>query len=496
MFITISILNHIFIILYSFIFIFISVNHDSYSIVILFSLVIIIINDSYSIIVFNLVIFIIYIVHHSSSCVTSNASSTMTDVETAKIIQPRYSKLEERLDLKPILGKLFSKELFNKGHKQELQSKDTCIEQNRAFLDYLLTQPVEQMKTFCQVLQEDVCNASHQELAEEMLTAITPVDPWKRMPHSLQIIANQISKSPDTCAVWTLLKQAIPSVAVEVQRSNADDSLLPLLSNLLNFYQTKVPQDPHLFLAYLPFVLEVATCKGVTDVTPVCREIFDIETANIIQPRYSKLEERLDLRPLIGTLYSKKLFNEWHKEELQSKDTRIKQNRAFLDYLLTQPVEQMKTFCQVLQEDDCNASHQELAEEMLMAITPVDPWKRMPHSLQIIANQISKSPDTCAVWTLLKQAIPSVAVEVQRSNTDESLLPLLSNLLDFYQTKVPQNPHLFLVHLPFVLEVATCKGVTDVTAVHREILRVSRVFGLVIPVLPHSDYCTGLQYTL
>ena len=204
------------------------------------------------------------------------ASATMADSETANIIQPRYSKLEERLDLKPILGKLFSKKLFNACHMQELQSKDTSIEQNRAFLTYLLTQPVEQVKAFSQVLQEDVCNASHQELAEEMLMAITPVDPWKRMPHLLQIVANQLSKSPDTHAVGTLLKQAIPSDAVEVQRSTTDNKLLPLLSNLLDFYQTNLPQDPHMFLVHLQFVLEVATCKGVTDITPVRREILHV----------------------------------------------------------------------------------------------------------------------------------------------------------------------------------------------------------------------------
>ena len=197
----------------------------------------------------------------------------------------------------------------------------------------------------------------------------------------------------------------------------------------------------------------------------------DAKTTDIIQPRFSKLEERLDLKPILGKLFSKKLFNTCHMQELQSKDTRTEQNRAFLSYLLTQPVEQVKTFSQVLQEDDCNASHQELAEEMLMAITPVDPWKRMPRLLQIVANQISKSPDTRAVRTLLKQAIPSDA-EVQRSTTDDKLLPLLSNVLDFYQTNFPQAPHLFLVHLLFVLEVATCKSVTDVTPVRGEILRV------------------------
>ena len=59
-----------------------------------------------------------------------------------------------------------------------LSMKDNRIDQNRAFLLYLLTQPVQQLKIFCQVLQEDVGNASHHELAKEILDAIPP-DPME-----------------------------------------------------------------------------------------------------------------------------------------------------------------------------------------------------------------------------------------------------------------------------------------------------------------------------
>ena len=100
----------------------------------------------------------------------------MENAETPTIIQPLFGKLEERLNLPPILGKLFSERLFGLYLLQKLQSlKDIHMDQNREFLFYLLTQPIQQLRTFCQVLQGDVGNASHQELAAEILDAITPV---------------------------------------------------------------------------------------------------------------------------------------------------------------------------------------------------------------------------------------------------------------------------------------------------------------------------------
>ena len=99
----------------------------------------------------------------------------MANRETLTIIQPLFGKLEECLDLNSIIGKLFSKGIFGFHHMQMLQTlKGIRIEQNRAFLIYLLTQPVQQLKTFCAVLQGDVGNASHQELAAEILDAVPP----------------------------------------------------------------------------------------------------------------------------------------------------------------------------------------------------------------------------------------------------------------------------------------------------------------------------------
>ena len=95
--------------------------------------------------------------------------------ETLTIIRPLFSKLEECLDLNSILGKLFSKGIFGFRHMQMFQNlKGIHFEQNRAFLIYLLTQPVQQLKTFCQVLQDDAGNAFHQELAAEILDAVPP----------------------------------------------------------------------------------------------------------------------------------------------------------------------------------------------------------------------------------------------------------------------------------------------------------------------------------
>ena len=95
--------------------------------------------------------------------------------ETLTIIQPLFGKLEECLELNAIIGKLFSKGIFGFYLMQILQTlKGIRIDQNRTFLMYLLTQPVQQLKTFCQVLQDDAGNASHQELAAEILDAIPP----------------------------------------------------------------------------------------------------------------------------------------------------------------------------------------------------------------------------------------------------------------------------------------------------------------------------------
>lgn len=105
--------------------------------------------------------------------------STMANAEALTIIQPLFGKLEERLDLNAIIGKLFSKKIFDLYHMQMLQTlKGFRIEQNRAFLIYMLTQPVQQLQAFCQVLQDDIGNASHQELAAEILDAIPP-DPME-----------------------------------------------------------------------------------------------------------------------------------------------------------------------------------------------------------------------------------------------------------------------------------------------------------------------------
>ena len=107
--------------------------------------------------------------------------STMANAnrETLTIIRPLFGKLEECLDLNAIIGKLFSKGIFDVRRMQVLENlKGVRFEQNRAFLIYLLTQPVQQLKTFCQVLQDNVGNASHQELAAEILDAVPP-DPME-----------------------------------------------------------------------------------------------------------------------------------------------------------------------------------------------------------------------------------------------------------------------------------------------------------------------------
>ena len=174
-------------------------------------------------------------------------SINMSDSETVAIIQPLFSKLEECLDLNPILGKLYSNNLFKTYHMQTYRSlKDNRIEQNRAFLDYLLTQPVEQVKKFCQVLQEDACNASHQELAAEMLKATPPADPWKCISGLLHIIANQFSQSLD-CLKQTMVQ-----------------------------YQISYPQQPSIFLAHLLIYVEVFVQLGVPGATPVRNEILRV----------------------------------------------------------------------------------------------------------------------------------------------------------------------------------------------------------------------------
>ena len=110
------------------------------------------------------------------------------------IIQKHFAKLEEYLDLHSILGKLYSKQLFNRKNMQKFQSlKDIRIDQNRAVLDYLETQPMEQLKCFFHVLQEDYCNPSHQKIAKEMLDAISDYS----RSDLLDTTANQLSQNQD-----------------------------------------------------------------------------------------------------------------------------------------------------------------------------------------------------------------------------------------------------------------------------------------------------------
>ena len=114
-----------------------------------------------------------------TSCSITLSTMANANRETHTIIQPLFGKLEEYLDLNAIIGKLFSKEIFGIHHMQMLQTlKGIRIEQNRTFLMHLITQPVQQLKAFCHVLQEDVGNASHRELAAEILDVIPP-DPME-----------------------------------------------------------------------------------------------------------------------------------------------------------------------------------------------------------------------------------------------------------------------------------------------------------------------------
>lgn len=176
----------------------------------------------------------------------------MANAETLTIIQPLFDKLEECLDLNPILGKMFSEELFKFYHMQELQSlKDNRIDQNRAFLSYLLTQPVQQVKKFGCILQGDIGNASHHKLAAEILVAFPLADPWKRISSLLLTVANHLSQTPDTCAICT-----------EALRETMDQ------------YKMSFPQQPRLFLIHLLLAMEVIA--GITDITPVRGEILRV----------------------------------------------------------------------------------------------------------------------------------------------------------------------------------------------------------------------------
>ena len=102
----------------------------------------------------------------------------MTDSETVAIIRPLFVKLEERLNLNPILGRMFTSGLLDYYHFLELQSLNNRIQQNRHYLLYLLNQPVQQIRTLISILQEDIGNAAHQVLAKEILAMIPP-DPME-----------------------------------------------------------------------------------------------------------------------------------------------------------------------------------------------------------------------------------------------------------------------------------------------------------------------------
>ena len=103
----------------------------------------------------------------------------MADAATLNIIQPFFYKAEQCLNLQPLLGKLFSKGLLDYFNMEKLQSmNDSRTNQNRTFMLYLATQPLQQLKTFCEILKEEVGNAAHRKLAMEMLDAFPP-DPME-----------------------------------------------------------------------------------------------------------------------------------------------------------------------------------------------------------------------------------------------------------------------------------------------------------------------------
>ena len=172
----------------------------------------------------------------------------------------------------------------------------------------------------------------------------------------------------------------------------------------------------------------------------------------IIRLLFAKLEKGLDLNPILGELVSNKLISENKMKELDEIKNSTKQNRAFLMYLHSQPVRQLKRFCHILQEDIGNAFHQEVAEEILVAISADDPWKRVSNLLLTIANQLLQNPDTYAVS-----------------------YPALKQTMDQYQQNFPQQPRRFLADLLHAMEILS--GVTDVTLARGEILRVYQSLG-------------------
>ena len=185
---------------------------------------------------------------HLSICCSICLAASLVPAMASSIIRPHFAELEKCLDLNPLLGEFFSSGLITASKMEELHKKKNKRKQNRAFLMYLRTQPVKQLKRFCHILLGDVGNASHQELAAEMLVAIPPTDPWKRISSLLHTIANQLSQSPDSC--FQSLKQAMDQ------------------------YQMKFPQQPHKCLADLLVVVE--EIDSVTDVTAARSEILQV----------------------------------------------------------------------------------------------------------------------------------------------------------------------------------------------------------------------------
>ena len=167
----------------------------------------------------------------------------------------------------------------------------------------------------------------------------------------------------------------------------------------------------------------------------------------VIRPFFAQLEKGLDLNLILGELVSNELISENKMKELDESKNSTKQNRAFLMYLHNQPVNQLTTFCRILQRDSGNPFHQEVAKKILVAISADDPWKRLSNLLLTIANQLSQNPDTYAVS-----------------------YPALKQTMDQYQQNFPQQPHMFLLDLLRAMELIA--GVTDVTLARGEILRV------------------------
>ena len=99
----------------------------------------------------------------------------MAENSHQKVIQRYFSRIEKDLDVRAILGELFSKEVLDFDMKEDIDSKDTKKAANTVLANYLhQNADRDKLEGFLKVLESDRTHPKHLTLAKEMRDDLAP----------------------------------------------------------------------------------------------------------------------------------------------------------------------------------------------------------------------------------------------------------------------------------------------------------------------------------